>query len=108
MKKIILLFLIVLIISCSSPRINKAPLHSPITREEAIMIAEEAWKKTYTYSDNDYKEWYPYFTELKKGVWFIEININANRKMDEMMVGGGPAIEINAKDGKILKIYQTE
>ena len=61
----------------------------------AIKIAEAIWLPIY--GERIYKK-KPYAVKLENGVWIIEGTLPTNSK------GGVPYIEIQKKDGKILKV----
>ena len=61
----------------------------------AIKIAEAVWLPIY--GENIYKK-KPYKTKLINGIWIVEGSLPLNRE------GGVPYIEIQKKDGKILKV----
>lgn len=70
------------------------------TEKEAIAIAlENFYKGKEVNNQEDTTEWE---AVLKDGIWTV------SPKMEEGELGGGSTAEIDAKSGKIIKIYFTE
>ncbi len=66
----------------------------------AIKIAEAVWLPIY--GEKVYQN-RPYNAKLEKGVWIIEGSLPA-----DFTQGGVPYIEIQKKDGKIIKVYHSK
>lgn len=74
----------------------------PVTKEQAVKIAEREWKEIYNYNEKNFEFYRPYKVRLVKGVWEI------NGTLPEGYLGGVPYISIKQADGKIVMIYHTK
>lgn len=99
-KLITIILIISFLTACSSETVDV----KDISREDAILIAEQVWKKKYTiklgyYNMDNYK---PYKAYSMDDYWRVV------GTRPENILGGIPIIEIRKNDKLIIKVYHTK
>jgi hypothetical protein len=104
---ILIVFLSVLFLSAGCEKKYKGP----ITKQQAIEIAEREWGKAYKYNWFSLGEYRPYKIEEGKDFWKItgQFHYAPPPTPDvSIWVGGEPHITIRKSDGVVLEIFHTK